>query len=108
MKLIERFGKIALLIHTLKIVSLAELFPQERADHFIRKTAGFGFGRKGKQNEKKNALKRASVVPWHEMILAASALYMHRMTGADMIIVLGLPVMMRLGSCALHNTRKWS
>lgn len=49
---------------------------------------------------KKNA--QAFGGTWHEMILAASALYMHRMTGAH-DIVLGLPVMMRLGSCALQT-----
>ncbi|MEC1410286.1 amino acid adenylation domain-containing protein [Bacillus safensis] len=79
-----------------EIVSLAELAPRT-SDHFIRKTAGYDAEKVSKM--KKNA--QAFGGTWHEMILAASALYMHRMTGAH-DIVLGLPVMMRLGSCALQ------
>ncbi|MBJ8056676.1 hypothetical protein JDS87_33930, partial [Bacillus cereus] len=74
-----------------EIASLAELAPRT-SDHFIRKTARYDAEKVSKM--KKNAQAFGST--WHEMILAASALYMHRMTGAH-DIVLGLPVMMRLG-----------
>ncbi|KAE9713783.1 hypothetical protein GP712_27215, partial [Escherichia coli] len=58
-----------------EIVSLAELAPRT-SDHFIRKTAGFDAEKVSKM--KRNA--QAFGGTWHEMILAASALYMHRMT----------------------------
>ncbi|MGE6630695.1 amino acid adenylation domain-containing protein [Bacillus sp. NPDC077027] len=80
-----------------EIVSLAELAPRT-SDHFIRKTARYDATRVSKM--KKNVQTFGGT--WHEMILAASALYMHRMTGAH-DIVLGLPVMMRLGSCSLQT-----
>ncbi|WP_278342538.1 condensation domain-containing protein, partial [Parageobacillus thermoglucosidasius] len=38
---------------------------------------------------------------WHEVFIAAAALYIHRLTGADDVI-LGLPMMNRLGSSALN------
>lgn len=38
---------------------------------------------------------------WHETVMAAAAIYVHRLTGAN-DVVLGMPMMCRLGSAALH------
>ncbi|MBU8805286.1 nonribosomal peptide synthetase DhbF [Bacillus subtilis] len=51
-----------------------------------------------------NALKEAARYfsgSWHEVMIAVSAVYMHRMTGSE-DVVLGLPMMGRIGSASLN------
>ncbi len=49
----------------------------------------------------KAAAQTFSAASWHEAVIAAAAIYVHRMTGARDVI-LGLPMMGRLGSALLN------
>ncbi|AXM89914.1 non-ribosomal peptide synthetase [Anoxybacillus ayderensis G10] len=69
-----------------------------RASHtFIRKTVHLSVA----QTERLKQSTQYWKAGWHELFLAATALYLHRLTSATDVI-LGLPMMNRLGSVALN------
>ena len=73
------------------VVSLAERAPRTSTS-FRRSTAYLS----------ETALQHVKAIPnWHEAVTAAAAVYVHRMTNAG-DIVLGLPMMGRIGSISLN------
>ncbi|MEC1623777.1 amino acid adenylation domain-containing protein [Bacillus mojavensis] len=79
-----------------EVVSLAERAPRT-SKSFLRQTAYL-------PPSDVNALKEAAryyAGSWHEVVIAVSAAYVHRMTGS-VDVVLGLPMMGRMGSASLN------
>lgn len=79
-----------------EVVSLADRAPRT-SNSFLRHTAYL-------PPSVVNALKEASRYfsgSWHEVMIAVSAVYVHRMTGSE-DVVLGLPMMGRIGSASLN------
>ncbi|MEC1673194.1 non-ribosomal peptide synthetase [Bacillus mojavensis] len=79
-----------------EVVSLAERAPRT-SKSFLRQTAYL-------PPSDVNALKEAAryyAGSWHEVVIAVSAAYVHRMTGSE-DVVLGLPMMGRMGSASLN------
>lgn len=79
-----------------EVVSLADRAPRT-SNSFLRHTAYL-------PPSDVNALKEASRYfsgSWHEVMIAVSAVYVHRMTGSE-DVVLGLPMMGRIGSASLN------
>ncbi|MBB3108623.1 nonribosomal peptide synthetase DhbF [Paenibacillus phyllosphaerae] len=79
-----------------EVVGLAERAPRMSAG-FLRRTAYLT----PDAVEQLHAAARSSSVNWSDLVLAATAAYMHRLTGSK-DIVLALPVMGRLGSVSLR------
>ncbi|MFI9103079.1 amino acid adenylation domain-containing protein [Streptomyces fildesensis] len=65
--------------------------PSTTPEHYLRRTAGLG---PVELNELRTAARRARA-PWSHLVIAATAVYLHRMTGSS-CVVLGLPVTGRL------------
>ncbi|MCV2516328.1 non-ribosomal peptide synthetase [Bacillus subtilis] len=79
-----------------EVVSLADRAPRT-SNSFLRHTAYL-------PPSDVNALKEAARYfsgSWHEVMIAVSAVYVHRMTGSE-DVVLGLPMMGRIGSASLN------
>ncbi|MHA6200181.1 non-ribosomal peptide synthetase DhbF [Bacillus subtilis] len=79
-----------------EVVSLADRAPRT-SNSFLRHTAYL-------PPSDVKALKEASRYfsgSWHEVMIAVSAVYVHRMTGSE-DVVLGLPMMGRIGSASLN------
>ncbi|MCY9065650.1 non-ribosomal peptide synthetase DhbF [Bacillus inaquosorum] len=79
-----------------EVVSLADRAPRT-SNSFLRHTAYLPLS-------DVNALKEAARYfsgSWHEVVIAVSAVYVHRMTGSE-DVVLGLPMMGRIGSASLN------
>ncbi|MBO3795040.1 non-ribosomal peptide synthetase DhbF [Bacillus subtilis] len=79
-----------------EVVSLADRAPRT-SNSFLRHTAYLS-------PSDVNALKEAARYfsgSWHEVMIAVSAVYVHRMTGSE-DVVLGLPMMGRIGSASLN------
>ncbi|MDI6565151.1 MULTISPECIES: non-ribosomal peptide synthetase DhbF [Bacillus] len=79
-----------------EVVSLADRAPRT-SNSFLRHTAYL-------PPSDVNALKEATRYfsgSWHEVMIAVSAVYVHRMTGSE-DVVLGLPMMGRIGSASLN------
>ncbi|MCY8055329.1 non-ribosomal peptide synthetase DhbF [Bacillus inaquosorum] len=79
-----------------EVVSLADRAPRT-SNSFLRHTAYLPLS-------DVNALKEAARYfsgSWHEVVIAVSAVYVHRMTGSE-DVVLGLPMMGRIGSATLN------
>ncbi|WFA91321.1 non-ribosomal peptide synthetase DhbF [Bacillus subtilis] len=79
-----------------EVVSLADRAPRT-SNSFLRHTAYL-------PPSDVNALKEAARYfsgSWHEVMIAVSAVYVHRMTGSE-DVVLGLPMMGRIGSVSLN------
>ncbi|MFO3789451.1 amino acid adenylation domain-containing protein [Bacillus mojavensis] len=79
-----------------EVVSLAERAPRT-SKSFLRQTVYL-------PPSDVNALKEAAryyAGSWHEVVIAVSAAYVHRMTGSE-DVVLGLPMMGRMGSASLN------
>ncbi|MFL6976596.1 non-ribosomal peptide synthetase DhbF [Bacillus inaquosorum] len=79
-----------------EVVSLADRAPRT-SNSFLRHTAYL-------PPSDVNALKEAARYfsgSWHEVVIAVSAVYVHRMTGSE-DVVLGLPMMGRVGSASLN------
>ncbi|MFY0566288.1 myxochelin non-ribosomal peptide synthetase MxcG [Archangium lansingense] len=76
-------------------VSLAEPAPMSAS--FVRQTRYLSPG----DVERLQAAARQAGLGWPDLVLAATAAWLHRRTGAPEV-VLGLPVMSRLGSAALR------
>ncbi|MHA6166106.1 amino acid adenylation domain-containing protein [Bacillus mojavensis] len=79
-----------------EVVSLAERAPRT-SKSFLRQTAYL-------PPSDVYALKEAAryyAGSWHEVVIAVSAAYVHRMTGSE-DVVLGLPMMGRMGSASLN------
>lgn len=79
-----------------EVVSLADRAPRT-SNSFLRHTAYL-------PPSGVNALKEAARYfsgSWHEVMIAVSAVYVHRMTGSE-DVVLGLPMMGRIGSASLN------
>ncbi|MCY7763662.1 non-ribosomal peptide synthetase DhbF [Bacillus spizizenii] len=79
-----------------EVVSLADRAPRT-SNSFLRQTAYLPLS-------DVNALKESARYfsgSWHEVVIAVSAVYVHRMTGSG-DVVLGLPMMGRLGSASLN------
>ncbi|TYS22448.1 nonribosomal peptide synthetase DhbF [Bacillus subtilis] len=79
-----------------EVVSLADRAPRT-SNSFLRHTAYLPLF-------DVNALKEAARYfsgSWHEVVIAVSAVYVHRMTGSE-DVVLGLPMMGRIGSASLN------
>ncbi|MEC0532316.1 non-ribosomal peptide synthetase DhbF [Bacillus spizizenii] len=79
-----------------EVVSLADRAPRT-SNSFLRQTAYLPLS-------DVNALKESARYfsgSWHEVVIAVSAVYVHRMTGSR-DVVLGLPMMGRLGSASLN------
>lgn len=79
-----------------EVVSLADRAPRT-SNSFLRHTAHLPLS-------DVNALKEAARYfsgSWHEVVIAVSAVYVHRMTGSE-DVVLGLPMMGRIGSASLN------
>lgn len=79
-----------------EVVSLADRAPRT-SNRFLRHTAYL-------PPSDVNALKEAARYfsgSWHEVMIAVSAVYVHRMTGSE-DVVLGLPMMGRIGSASLN------
>ncbi|MCO4849461.1 amino acid adenylation domain-containing protein [Bacillus vallismortis] len=78
-----------------EVVSLADRAPRT-SNCFLRHTAHLPLS-------DVNALKEAACYfsgTWHEVMIAVTAVYVHRMTGSE-DVVLGLPMMGRIGSASL-------
>lgn len=78
------------------VVSLADRAPRT-SESFLRQTAYLS---QSSANELKAAAS-SHAVNWHELVIATTASYIHRMTSAE-DVVLGLPMMGRLGSVSLN------
>ncbi|APH66019.1 non-ribosomal peptide synthetase [Bacillus sp. LR_5] len=79
-----------------EVVSLADRAPRT-SNSFHRQTAYLPLS-------DVNALKESARYfsgSWHEVVIAVSAVYVHRMTGSE-DVVLGLPMMGRIGSASLN------
>ncbi|WP_163182208.1 non-ribosomal peptide synthetase DhbF [Bacillus subtilis] len=79
-----------------EVVSLADRAPRT-SNSFLRHTAYL-------PPSDVNALKETARYfsgSWHEVMIAVSAVYVHRMTGSE-DVVLGLPMMGRIGSASLN------
>ncbi|ARV46721.1 non-ribosomal peptide synthetase [Bacillus subtilis] len=79
-----------------EVVSLADRAPRT-SNSFLRHTAYLPLS-------DVYALKEAARYfsgSWHEVVIAVSAVYVHRMTGSE-DVVLGLPMMGRIGSASLN------
>ncbi|MCY9373994.1 amino acid adenylation domain-containing protein [Bacillus sp. T17B1] len=79
-----------------EVVSLADRAPRT-SNRFLRHTAYLPLS-------DVNALKESARFfsgSWHEVVIAVSAVYVHRMTGSR-DVVLGLPMMGRIGSASLN------
>ncbi|MCY9253621.1 non-ribosomal peptide synthetase DhbF [Bacillus spizizenii] len=79
-----------------EVVSLADRAPRT-SNSFLRQTAYLPLS-------DVNALKESARYfsgSWHEVVIAVSSVYVHRMTGSG-DVVLGLPMMGRLGSASLN------
>ncbi|MCY8882020.1 non-ribosomal peptide synthetase DhbF [Bacillus spizizenii] len=79
-----------------EVVSLADRAPRT-TNSFLRQTAYLPLS-------DVNALKESARYfsgSWHEVVIAVSAVYVHRMTGSG-DVVLGLPMMGRIGSASLN------
>ncbi|MED4557647.1 non-ribosomal peptide synthetase DhbF [Bacillus subtilis] len=79
-----------------EVVSLTDRAPRT-SNSFLRHTAYL-------PPSDVNALKEAARYfsgSWHEVMIAVSAVYVHRMTGSE-DVVLGLPMMGRIGSASLN------
>ncbi|EME07691.1 D-alanine--poly(phosphoribitol) ligase, subunit 1 [Bacillus subtilis MB73/2] len=79
-----------------EVVSLADRAPRT-SNSFLRHTAYL-------PPSDVNALKEEARYfsgSWHEVMIAVSAVYVHRMTGSE-DVVLGLPMMGRIGSASLN------
>ncbi|MED0797710.1 non-ribosomal peptide synthetase DhbF [Bacillus inaquosorum] len=79
-----------------EVVSLADRAPRT-SNSFLRHTAYLPLS-------DVNVLKEAARYfsgSWHEVVIAVSAVYVHRMTGSE-DVVLGLPMMGRIGSASLN------
>ncbi|PJH91739.1 non-ribosomal peptide synthetase DhbF [Bacillus sp. SN1] len=79
-----------------EVVSLADRAPRT-SNSFLRHTAYLALS-------DVYALKEAARYfsgSWHEVVIAVSAVYVHRMTGSE-DVVLGLPMMGRIGSASLN------
>ncbi|MEC1570908.1 non-ribosomal peptide synthetase DhbF [Bacillus spizizenii] len=79
-----------------EVVSLADRAPRT-SNSFLRQTAYLPLS-------DVNALKESARYfsgSWHEVVIAVSAVYVHRMTGSG-DVVLGLPMMGRIGSASLN------
>ncbi|MFC7803310.1 non-ribosomal peptide synthetase DhbF [Bacillus subtilis] len=79
-----------------EVVSLADRAPRT-SNSFLRHTAYL-------PPSDVNAFKEAARYfsgSWHEVMIAVSAVYVHRMTGSE-DVVLGLPMMGRIGSASLN------
>ncbi|MEC1528974.1 non-ribosomal peptide synthetase DhbF [Bacillus spizizenii] len=79
-----------------EVVSLADRAPRT-SNSFLRQTAYLPLS-------DVNALKESARYfsgSWHEVVIAVSAVYVHRMTGSE-DVVLGLPMMGRIGSASLN------
>ncbi|MFD2172186.1 amino acid adenylation domain-containing protein [Tumebacillus lipolyticus] len=79
-----------------EVVSLADRAPQTSRS-FLRQTVRMTAS--GTALLKANATKM--MTGWSDLVLAAAAIYVHRLTGASEV-VLGLPMMSRLGSVSLR------
>lgn len=79
-----------------EVVSLAERAPRTSSS-FLRRSEHLP------SEDADRLLSAASRMgaTWHETVMAAAAIYVHRLTGAN-DVVLGMPMMCRLGSAALH------
>ncbi|WP_257458612.1 myxochelin non-ribosomal peptide synthetase MxcG [Archangium lipolyticum] len=71
--------------------------PAPMSSSFVRQTRYLPSG----EVERLQAAARQAGVSWPDLVLAATAAWLHRLTGAPEV-VLGLPVMSRLGSAALR------
>ncbi|WP_420977009.1 amino acid adenylation domain-containing protein [Bacillus vallismortis] len=78
-----------------EVVSLADRAPRT-SNRFLRHTAHLPLS---DVNTLKEAARYFSGT-WHEVMIAVTAVYVHRMTGAE-DVVLGLPMMGRIGSASL-------
>jgi nonribosomal peptide synthetase DhbF len=78
-------------------VSLVDRSPRP-SDHFLRCTTELS---SAEAKNLRNAAQQHAAA-WSDMVLAAVATYLHRLTGAPEII-LGLPMMGRLGSVSLNT-----
>ncbi|WP_343310886.1 amino acid adenylation domain-containing protein [Bacillus atrophaeus] len=78
------------------VVSLADRAPRT-SESFLRQTAYLS---QSSADELKAAA-RSHAANWHELVIATTASYIHRMTSAE-DVVLGLPMMGRLGSISLN------
>ncbi|WP_275416281.1 non-ribosomal peptide synthetase [Streptomyces sp. SID13666] len=65
--------------------------PSTTPEHYLRRTAGLGAV---ELNDLRAAARHARA-PWSHLVIAATAVYLHRMTGSS-CVVLGLPVTGRL------------
>ncbi|WP_199425894.1 amino acid adenylation domain-containing protein [Thermaerobacillus caldiproteolyticus] len=79
-----------------EVVSLSDRAVRT-SNTFIRKTAYMSPSSTERFKQSAQNLKAS----WHEVFIAATGLYVHRLTGANDVI-LGLPMMNRLGSSALN------
>ncbi|MDA7025414.1 amino acid adenylation domain-containing protein [Bacillus sp. CLL-7-23] len=77
-----------------EVVSLADRAPRT-SNRFIRQSLSL--------NSTEHLMSMAAKLGagWHELVIAAAAVYVHRLTGAR-DVVLGLPMMCRLGSASLN------
>ncbi|RAT01213.1 non-ribosomal peptide synthetase, partial [Bacillus cereus] len=80
-----------------EVVSLAERAPRT-SNGFLRETACLS------SSSTKTLLEdiNISLTSWPEFIVAVTSIYMHKLTGEN-DIVLGLPMMGRLGSASIHT-----
>ncbi|MCY8168726.1 non-ribosomal peptide synthetase DhbF [Bacillus spizizenii] len=79
-----------------EVVSLADRAPRT-SNSFLRQTAYLPLS-------DVNALKESARYfsgSWHEVVIAVSSVYVHRMTGSGDVVI-GLPMMGRLGSASLN------
>ncbi|KFN01510.1 non-ribosomal peptide synthetase [Bacillus clarus] len=80
-----------------EVVSLAERAPRT-SNGFLRETACLSSSSTKLLQENTKAL----MMNWPEFIVAVTSIYIHKLTGAK-DVVLGLPMMGRLGSVSIHT-----
>lgn len=80
-----------------EVISLAERAPRT-SNGFLRETAYLSNASTKTLLEDINI----SLTSWPEFVVAVTSIYMHKLTGAN-DIVLGLPMMGRLGSVSIHT-----
>ncbi|OLQ49029.1 non-ribosomal peptide synthetase [Bacillus licheniformis] len=79
-----------------EVVSLADRAPRT-SNSFLRQTAYLPLSDVSALKESARYFSGS----WHEVVIAVSAVYVHRMTGSE-DVVLGLPMMGRIGSASLN------
>ncbi|MCY7857777.1 amino acid adenylation domain-containing protein [Bacillus sonorensis] len=79
-----------------EVVSLADRAPRTSSS-FLRRSAHLP----AEHADRLPSAASLTGASWHEAVIAAAAIYVHRLTGAS-DVVLGLPMMCRLGSASLN------